>query len=196
MTPTIVLITGHPATGKTTLAHHLTQELCLPLIWKDQIKETLLNVLGSSTNEWSRKLSAVAWALLYQQVENLIKTDISHIVESNFDPIYANSHWQSLSQKYKFQLIQVRCETEPETLLKRYSQRIHQGNRHLGHVDASNDNVFLESIKQHMDWVDVESYRLSLDTTNIEKPNYLKITEQIRNQIFNNRLATLRAKQE
>lgn len=196
MTPTIVLITGHPATGKTTLAHNLTQELRLPLIWKDQIKETLLDVLGSSTNEWSRKLGAVAWMLLYQQIENLIKTDISHIVESNFDPIYANGHWQSLSCKYKFQLIQVRCETEPEALLKRYSQRIHQGDRHLGHVDASNDNVFLESIKQHMDWVDVESYRLSLDTTDIEKVNYLKITEQIRTLISNNGIGILRAKQE
>lgn len=188
MTPTIVLITGHPATGKTTLAHNLTQELRLPLIWKDQIKETLLNVLGSSTDEWSRKLSTVAWTLLYQQVENLIKTDISHIIESNFDPVYANSYWQSLTQKYKFHLIQVRCETEPETLLKRYIQRIHQENRHPGHVNASNDKIFLESIKRHMDWVDIESYRLSLDTTNIEKLNYLKITEQIRNLISNNRL--------
>ncbi len=184
-TTTIVLITGHPATGKTTLAHYLAQELCLPLIWKDQIKESLLETLGSSTTEWSRKLSTVAWKLLYQQVENLLQANVSHIVESNFDPIYANSRWQNLDQKYDFRLIQVRCETEPEILLKRYCQRIKDGNRRLGHVDASNDKVFLESIRQHIEWVAVESNRLSFDTTEIGEASHLKIAKKIRRLMSN-----------
>jgi predicted kinase len=180
-TTTIILITGHPATGKTTLAHYLAQELSLPLLWKDQIKESLLDTLGASTTEWSRKLSCTAWALLYQQVETLLKANVSHIVESNFDPTYANEHWQTFNQKYKFQLIQVRCETEPAMLRKRYMQRIKQGNRHSGHVDASNDSAFIESIRQHMEWVAVDSMQLSLDTTEISQTSYLKIANNIKN---------------
>ncbi|MCP4427306.1 MAG: ATP-binding protein [Chloroflexi bacterium] len=178
-TTTVILITGHPATGKTTLAHYLAQELHLPLIWKDQIKESLLESLGWSTTEWSRKLSAATWALLYQQVENLLQANVSHIVESNFDPTYANNHWQKLNQKYDFQLIQVRCETEPETLLTRCCQRIKNGKRHPGHVDVSNDNTFLESIKQHMRWVEIESKRISFNTTEIEESSYFKVAENI-----------------
>ncbi len=32
----VVLITGHPATGKTTLAHYVAQELQRPALCKDQ----------------------------------------------------------------------------------------------------------------------------------------------------------------
>jgi len=155
----------------------------LPLILKDQIKESLLDTLGTSSTEWSRKLSIASWDLFHKQVENLLKANISCLVESNFNPIYANEHWKNLALKYKFQLIQVRCETEPDILLKRYRQRIKDGDRHVGHVDASEDKDFLETIKQHMEWLMVESDRISFDTTEFKQVNYLKIVQNIRNQI-------------
>ncbi len=182
-TTTVILITGHPATGKTTLAHYLARELRLPLIWKDQIKETLFETLGISTIEWSRKLGIAAWELLYQQVENLLQVGISHVVESNFDPLYANAHWQGLKQAYDFRLIQVRCETEPETLLERYWQRIEQGERHAGHFDASGDKSFLATIQESMGWVTVESERLSIDTTDIGQVDYREIAQTIKDLI-------------
>lgn len=99
MKPTdVVLITGHPATGKTTLAEYLAQELYLPLIAKDHIKETLFNTLGWSTAEWSRQISVATWNLLYQQVETLLAARVGHIVEANFDPSFANDRWQGLIQ--------------------------------------------------------------------------------------------------
>lgn len=179
--PTIILITGHPATGKTTLAHYLAQELRLPLIWKDQIKESLLETLGWSTPEWSRQLGVAAWRLLYQQIENLLQANVSHIVEANFDPRYANGRWQNLDRNYHFQLIQLRCETEPQTLLTRYRQRIQNGNRHPGHVDDSDDAVFLESVQQHIQWIALASRRVSFDTTEIKESSYPKIAAAIRN---------------
>jgi predicted kinase len=148
MKPTIVvLITGHPATGKTTLAEYLAQELCLPLIAKDHIKETLFSTLGWSTTEWSRQLSVATWALLYQQVETLLTAYIGHIVEANFDPTFANAHWQRLAEQFPLRIIQVRCETDPEILLMRYRERVNQGTRHPGHVDHSHDLVFYEKVR-------------------------------------------------
>src|SRR5512145_798190 len=94
--PAIVLITGHPGTGKTTLAEVLAQELKLPLTCRDQFKETLLDTLGWSTEEWSTRLSVASWALLYQQIERLLSAGVDQIVESNFDPKYANAKWTNL----------------------------------------------------------------------------------------------------
>src|SRR5690606_31301980 len=85
----VVMVTGHPATGKTTLANHLARELELPLLWRDRIKETLLDLLPSPDAEvtaWSRRLSGVSWTLLYQQIEVLLQARVAHVVESNFDP--------------------------------------------------------------------------------------------------------------
>jgi predicted kinase len=42
---TFVVVSGSPASGKTTLARAIASELNLPLIAKDAIKEALMSVL-------------------------------------------------------------------------------------------------------------------------------------------------------
>ena len=42
----IVLVSGAPGSGKTTLAHPLAEQLGLPLFAKDTIKEALHDNLG------------------------------------------------------------------------------------------------------------------------------------------------------
>ncbi len=164
----VIVITGHPATGKTTLARHIATELRLLLVCRDQIKETLLDTLGWSTDAWSRQLSAAAWTLLYQQVEGLLQADIAHVVESNFDPVYANAHWQQLAKQYPLHLIQVRCETDSEVLIQRYRERVRSGDRHPGHVDQSDDPAFLALLRRGpMPWIDVPGPRIRVDASDL-----------------------------
>lgn len=177
---TLILITGHPATGKTTVAHFLAQELQLPLIWKDQIKESLSDSLGWSTREWSRKLGVATWKLLYLQIENLLQANVSQIVEGNFDPAYASQQWQALAQKYHFQLIQIRCETTPAIIQKRYTQRITSGNRHPGHIDDHNTAAFLDSIQAQLGWIAVAGECIPFDTTEISPAHYAELAQTIR----------------
>jgi predicted kinase len=179
--PTIVLVTGHPSTGKTTLAETLAQELKLPLTCRDQLKELLLDTLGWSTKEWSNRLSVASWALLYQQIERLLSASVDQIVESNFDPIYANAKWARLRQRYSFRLLQIRCEASAEVLIARYHERIANGTRHPGHINRSDDAAFLDLISQGpMDWIDIESERLVVDTNVLDKENYQSVVMAVR----------------
>jgi 2-phosphoglycerate kinase len=52
--PLLVIITGPPAAGKTTLGRQLAGALSLPFIHKDGIKEILFDVLGWRDRAWSR----------------------------------------------------------------------------------------------------------------------------------------------
>ena len=175
----VIIITGHPATGKTTLAHRLASELNLPLLWKDQIKESLSETLGSGTDEWSRQLSKATWSLLYQQIEMLLKANVSFVVEGNFDPQYANSQWQVLANKYQFRPVQILCEADPDVLLTRYAGRIQSAERHIGHVDESENPAFLASIRRPFGWLEIEGQRITIDTTDFTTIDIQQITKTI-----------------
>lgn len=55
-----VLVTGPPASGKTTLSTTLAQELGLPRLAKDTIKRGLLQVLEAPDVAGSRTIGAAA----------------------------------------------------------------------------------------------------------------------------------------
>ncbi len=62
--PTI-LVTGLPASGKTTLARAVSQALGMPLLSKDVVKESLFGTLsGLDRAEVSHAANEVLWALL------------------------------------------------------------------------------------------------------------------------------------
>jgi hypothetical protein len=65
MTAVLVLVTGPPAAGKTTLAGPLAATLGLPVIGKDLIKEALFDALGAGDRAWSRRLGAASYEVLY-----------------------------------------------------------------------------------------------------------------------------------
>jgi broad-specificity NMP kinase len=56
--PVLILITGAPCTGKTTIAQHLAGKFQLPVVHKDDIKERLFDRL-----DYSQVTSALAGVL-------------------------------------------------------------------------------------------------------------------------------------
>lgn len=52
MTKAFIVISGIPASGKTTLASQLAPVLNLPLLDKDDILESLFDSLGIGDAEW------------------------------------------------------------------------------------------------------------------------------------------------
>src|SRR3954470_11229689 len=82
--PPLVGITGAPGSGKSTVARALASELALPLLAKDDVKEPLFDTLGVGDREWSRKLGAAAYEILFAVAHRVLGSGASCILESNF----------------------------------------------------------------------------------------------------------------
>jgi predicted kinase len=131
----LVIVTGAPAAGKTTVGRRIAEAFRLPFIHKDGIKEILFDSLGWKDREWSKKLSATSMELLFYLVEVQLRAGRPSVVESNFHPEHATPRFLALEQNYHFRALQVVCTANAEALVRRYGERVSSGVRHPGHVD-------------------------------------------------------------
>lgn len=127
--PVLVVVTGMPAAGKTTLADALSSRLGLPLIVRDRIKERLYETLGTGDVGWSGQLGGAAFALLFDFASLLLVAGQSVIVEANFFRGSAERQFRSLPDH---RVVQIHCAAPLELLIARYTNRP----RHEGHHDA------------------------------------------------------------
>jgi predicted kinase len=171
--PLVIIITGLPGTGKTTLGKHLAQRYGLPCIHKDGIKEVLFDTIDECSLELSWKLGLSSILLLYYVTEALVTVGQSLIVEANFKPELATSEWLVLKEKCKFETFQIQCQTAGEVLLQRFEKRIGTAERHRGHYDR----IELEYIRPILLQGRRENLNISgpiyeLDTTDFGRVDY------------------------
>lgn len=133
--PLLILITGAPSTGKTTLGQRIGHELALPFFYKDGIKETLFDAVGWSDLAWSRKVGAASIALLFAIAEAQLAAGRAVIIESNFRPEFDTPRALDLLQRHPCKPFQIFCQAAPDTLMRRFQQRWESGARHPGHIE-------------------------------------------------------------
>ena len=82
----LILVTGLPGTGKSTLARRLSRHFSVPLIYKDAIKEPLFDVLGAPNREGPRQLSNASFAVMFSILRDCLTAGTDVILEGNFRP--------------------------------------------------------------------------------------------------------------
>lgn len=180
MTPVIV-ITGPPASGKTTLGKWLSQQLKWPYIGRDDIKETLFDALGWSDREWSKKLGSASYELLYHYLLTHLAVSQPIIIESNFNPTFSTPQFQAYDRQFGICVLEIQCYAEHALLQQRYRQRVEAGTRHPGHVDFVNYETLATSLAQGYDTTPIlpTATVLRLDTTHIEENDYILLLTKI-----------------
>ncbi|MBW3587918.1 MAG: ATP-binding protein [Actinobacteria bacterium] len=121
-----VVVSGPPASGKTTLATAIASELRLPLIAKDTIKDALMEVLPVPDVEASRQLGRAA---VRAMLAVAAASPVGAVVESNFYRSVAGPEIGKLPGR----VVEVFCRCDTEIAASRYHERA--GTRHAGHFD-------------------------------------------------------------
>lgn len=169
----LIIISGPPCTGKTTLGKKISKEFQLPLLSKDEIKESLFDTLGTKDREWSKKIGIASYHILYKNIETLLNVKRSLIVESNFKSEFDSKRFLKLQKKYDFETLQIMCETTGEILFERFKKRSQSGERHPGHVDDQNFDEFKDLLLRgkHKS-LNIKGKVFDIDTTEFKSIDY------------------------
>jgi len=126
-----VIVSGPPASGKSTIALPLARALGLPLVAKDVVKEALAESLGAGTLERSRELGRATYGVIFALARSHLDTGAGLVLEANFARAVSEVGLRPLVAGSR--AVMVHCWAPREVLVARYRARA--GRRHPAHLD-------------------------------------------------------------
>lgn len=128
-----ILVSGLPATGKSTMAAYLSKQLGIPVFSKDAIKERLFDTLGFSSREEKVRLGVAAMEILYDCARTCLSCGQSVILENNFEDT-SREGLAALLAACPCEVITVHMTGDLRAIYARFAQRDQSPERHRGHI--------------------------------------------------------------
>ena len=183
--PTIIIVTGRPAAGKSTLAKWLSQELKLPLVSKDSIREELFDRLGWKDRKWAQELGKASVDMMFYFARAELEVGHSIIMDNSFYPPASNPRFLALKKQYHVESIQIVCDSDRETLFQRFRSRTETGNRHPGHGDQDVlEELYVNLADASSQELDIGGSVIEVDTTDFADVDYQGILKQLKNYLY------------
>ncbi|MDB5046731.1 MAG: hypothetical protein JWQ08_2781 [Deinococcus sp.] len=139
MTPTLLVVSGLPASGKTQLGTRLAAQLRWPNVTKDDYKQLLHDGLPNLTNAQSGPLS---FRLMYHVAGITLAAGINTVLETHFYRGLGEKNIQAVAEAHGAQLLQIFCHAPIDELARRHAARVASGLRpHIDHASLDHYNV-------------------------------------------------------
>lgn len=163
----LVIVSGAPGTGKTTIARELARSLGFVLLAKDDLKEALADRLGAGDRERSRELGRMAYDAMRERARADLAAGRGVVLEANFYRSLSEPWLRELAAPSDVRVIECVCDAELRRL--RFTERGERGERHAVHLDAEIlANEWSDDATQFS--IDIGCPRLVVNTTSWQTP--------------------------
>jgi predicted kinase len=133
---TLVVVSGAPGTGKSTVGAAVAGALRCPLLSLDPVKEALADVLGVGDEDWSDRVGDAAAEVVFR-------------LSAEFPDAVAEGWWRGARRVRAVReftgAVELFCRCGPELAVRRARER-HGAGRHPIHRDVINPGRMLDRV--------------------------------------------------
>jgi predicted kinase len=170
MGPTLIVVSGPPGSGKTTLAHHLAAAIGCPAICRDEIKEGMAHATPGFIAAPGDELTQRTLPVFFGMLNLLVRAGVTTVAEAAFQ----DHVWRPRLEPLRglVQLRVVHCTVAPDVAAARIIRREQDDPRRRVHASHLRDQAEREASHLAFRPVRIDAPALDVDTEDGYRPSF------------------------